>query len=324
MTIKRKAKRKAVTVKRKAKRKVVTIKRNARRKVAATRRNAKRKAVTEGESIPTRRESLSLRRIPTLADADEFVRRDEERKTYVRKQQLKQARAHAAWRASDEYKALAKRWATPTAAVRKPKNPSKPENPTEARAWLSTIAGHVGESLQAYRAHKLSLPVEDHGVEAYAAERMQRDQWLSDVRRIWWFVSTVKAYLSGGNNRSLGRLLGLERAPGRPAGQKPGKLSDWDRETAAQRATKSEKRKTRQGEAALKSWKEVALDLGKTPQAVRRRVQRAAPKLAEDKAREIAAALKQRLEQKPPPVGRAIAHSAARGKEIHAHNRRKR
>jgi hypothetical protein len=268
--------------------------------------------VTEGEGTPSRRESLSLRRNPSLADVHEWIARDKAEREYLRKQQLKQARVDAARRANDEYKALAKRWAAPTAAVRKPKNPSKPENPTEARGWLSTVAEHVGETLKAYRAHKLPLPVEDHGVEAYAAARMQRDQWLSDVRRLWWFVSTVKAYLSEGNKKRLGRLLGLERGPGHSGGRrKPGESVELVRQISAQRGTKSEKRKTSRGRPERRTWEEIGRDHGMSAQAARKRVRRASLVRAEDDAKgfaeEFLARLKQRHEQKPRRAGKAKA-----------------
>ena len=128
---------------------------------------------------------------------------------------------------------------TPTAKKGKTKRSTvrskrKPNNPKEALAWLYTIAEHIGETLKAYGAHKPSAAVADDGVESYAAARTQRDQWLSDVRRLSWFADAVKAYLSEGNKKSLGGLLGLGRGPGNPGGRrKPGKSHDLARKISA-------------------------------------------------------------------------------------------
>src|SRR4051812_13316479 len=90
-----------VTIKHKAKRRAVTVK----RKVVATRR--KRKAVTEGESIPKPEGNLSLVRVPMLDAAKQMARRDE-------------AARRAAELNSDEYRAAAECFETapPVAAAR--------------------------------------------------------------------------------------------------------------------------------------------------------------------------------------------------------------
>ena len=192
----------------------------------------------------------------------------------------------------------------------------KPKNRTEALAWLSTIAEHIRASLEEYRAHKPPVPAVGP---LYA-------QWLSDRRRLGWFVGAVKVYGSAGNEKSLGRLLGLERGPGNPGGRrKPGKSLDLGREISEQRETKSETRKTRQGKPARTSWKEVGRDHGDmSDQAARKRAKRASLVRAEEDAKEFAARLKRRLKQKPPRAGKAKARNEALVKEIAAHNRRKR
>ena len=108
MAIKRKVKRK---VKRKTKRTAVTIK-----------RKVKRRAVKEGEIVPKRDESLSLQRVPTLADVDEI---GDERRALMEKAYDAEVKRLAAWHASDEYKALAERWAAPYVADSKPETPAK-------------------------------------------------------------------------------------------------------------------------------------------------------------------------------------------------------
>jgi len=208
---------------------------------------------------------------------------------------------------------------TPTAKKGKIKRSTvrskrKPNNPREALAWLHTIAGHIRESLEEYLAHKPS--------------RGLRVQWLADTRRLRWFADAVKAFLSEGNKKSLGRLLGVERGPGNLGGpRKLGKSFDLARKISEQREAKSNGRKTRQGKPARKTWKEVRQGLGDldtSPEALRQRHRRASLVRAEDDAKEFAARLKQRLKQKPPRVGEAKARNATLGIEIHAHNRRKR
>jgi hypothetical protein len=142
------------------------------------------------------------------------------------------------------------------------------------------------------------------------------------MRRLRRFVSAAKANLSAGNKKSFGQLLGLETGLGRPRGRKPGKSLDLVRKISEQRETKSETRKTRQRKPARTSWKEVGRDHGISDQAARKREKRAQPYLAEEDAKEFVARLKQR--QKPPPIGKAKARSAAMGKKIRARNRRKR
>lgn len=306
MAVKRKGKRGVVTVKRK----VVTIKRNARRKVVATGRNAKRKAVTEGESIPKRGREPVAEAPPMLDEANERARRSEV--------------AHrAAAPNSDEHQAAVERFETARpAAVRKP---NKPKNGEEARAWLHAIAEHIRATLVEWGAHKAPGPAVGP---LYA-------QFLLDVRRFRWFADAVKAFLSEENKRSLGlhpknkkslgRLLGLERGPGNPGGcRKSGESVERSRKISEQRETRSETRKTRQGEPARTRWKEVGRDNSMSDQAARKRAKRASLVRAEDDVKEFAARLKQRLNQKPPRVGEAKARNEARAKKIRAHNRRKR
>ena len=82
---------------------------------------------------------------------------------------------------------------------------------------------------------------------------------------------------------------------------------------------------------ARRTWKEVRRDVGDldtSPEALRQRDRRASLVRAEDEAKEFARGfatrLKQRLDQKPPPIGEAKARNEALWKKIHAHNRRKR
>jgi hypothetical protein len=206
----------------------------------------------------------------------------------------------------------------------------KPENLKEALAWLHTIAEHVEESFKAYKAHKPPMPamppmpVTDDALKFYLAAVVQRAQWLSDMRRLWWFVCEVKDYSSPENEKRFGRLLGLERGPGSPRGRKTGKSLDLNREISEQRETKSATRRTKQGKPARTRWKEVGRDHGMSDQAARKRQKRALPYLAEEDAKEFAARLKQHFEQKPPQVGTAKARSAAMAKKLRAQNRRKR
>ena len=115
------ARRRTVPIKRKAKRKAVTV---------------KRKAVTESEIVPKRVESLSLQRVPTLAEVDEMVRRGDERRALREKAHDAEVKPLAEWRASDEYKALAERWAAPYVADSKPENPGEPMR-AFGQAWWS-------------------------------------------------------------------------------------------------------------------------------------------------------------------------------------------
>jgi hypothetical protein len=88
-------------------------------------RKVKRRAMKEGEIVLKREESLSLQRVPTLADVDEMVRRDDERRALMEKAYDAEVKRLAAWRASDEYKALAERCAAPYVADSKPKTPAE-------------------------------------------------------------------------------------------------------------------------------------------------------------------------------------------------------
>ncbi len=202
----------------------------------------------------------------------------------------------------------------------------KPKNRTEARAWLQHHSrAHPGRPLR--NTGRTSRPYRlPDGVSlrrcAYAAH-----QWLSDVRCLRWFADAVKAFLSEENKKSLGQFLGLEKGRGNPGGRrKSGESLELSREISEQRETKSKTRKTRQGKPARTSWKEVGRDHGDmSDQAARKRAKRASQVRAEDEAKEFAVArLKQRLEQKPPRVGKAKARNEALVKEIRAHNRRKR
>jgi hypothetical protein len=207
---------------------------------------------------------------------------------------------------------MAKRGETARPAGRTPETPKE----AQALAGLHTVSEHIREILKAYRAHKLPKPVAGVDVEAYAAALGQRVQRLADVRHLRRFVRAVEAYDSEGNKKSIGRHLGLERGPGNPRGHKRGKSLDLAREISEQRETKSETRKTKQGKPARTRWKEVGRIHGMSDQAARKRQKRALPYLAEEEAKEFAARLKQRLEQKPPQIGAAKARSAAMGKKI--------
>jgi len=69
---------------------------------------------------------------------------------------------------------------------------------------------------------------------------------------------------------------------------------------------------------AGQQWKVIGRKCGMTPQAAKRLHERELQNLPEALAKEIAA----RMKQKPPPIGKAKARSAALGKEIAAQNRR--
>jgi hypothetical protein len=194
----------------------------------------------------------------------------------------------------------------------------------EALAVLHTADEHIREDIKEYRAHKLPKPIAgDDDVES-AGERGQRVLRLAILRRLRQFTNAVKAYDSAGSKKSIGWHLGLERGPGHPRGRKSGRSLDTARKISEQRETRSETRKTKQGKPARTMWKEVGSDHGISEQAARIRVKRALPYLAEEEAKEFVARLKQHSKQKPRPIGKAKARSAAIGKEITAHNRRKR
>jgi hypothetical protein len=203
-------------------------------------------------------------------------------------------------------------------------NVRKSETPREALAVLHTVDEHIRENIKAYRAHKLPKPIAGDDVEFYAAARGQRLLRMLILRRLRRFAEAVKVYGSARNKKSIGRLLGLERGPGRPVGSKLGKSLDLAREISVQRETKSETRKTRKGEPARTRWKEVARNHDMSDQAARKRAKRASQVRAEEDAKEFAARLKQSLEKKPPRAGKAKARSAAMAKTIRAQNRRKR
>jgi len=202
---------------------------------------------------------------------------------------------------------MAKKGKTKRSTVRSKR---KPNNPREALAWLHIIADHIQESLEAYLAHKPS--------------RWWRAHWLADTRSLWWFANAVKSYGSPENKKRLGQLLGLERARGNPGGRrKPSKSTVRALEIAAQREAKSERRKTRQGEPAPKSWKEVRRDLGDldtSPEALRQRHRRASLARAEDDAKEFAKGfatrLKQRLDRKPQRDSEAKGRQQSQGRPV--------
>jgi histone H3/H4 len=218
---------------------------------------------------------------------------------------------------------MAKRGKTARPAGRKPETPR--EALAEVRAALHTVVLHLRETLKEYRAHKPRKLVAGDDVEAYVAARWQRD---TDVRRLRRFVGALEAYLSGENKKTIGRLLGLERGPGRPGGRKTGKSLDRARKISERRETESEIRKNRQGKPARRMWKEIGRDFGISPQAARQLLGRELQNLAESDAKqfakEFAARLNQHFKQKPPQVGTAKARSAALGKKLRAQNRRKR
>ena len=123
----------------------------------------------------------------------------------------------------------------------------------------------------------------------------------------------MKAFLSEENKKSLGRLLGLEKGRGSPGvAESPANPSNSRAKISEQRETKSKTRKTRQGEPARTSWKEVGRDHGDmSDQAVRKRAKRASQVSCRRRVKEFAARLKQRLKQKPPRVGKAKARNEA-------------
>ena len=153
-------------------------------------------------------------------------------------------RPHAARRAnSDEYRAAVERFETarPTAA-------RKPKNPAEALAWLITVAEHVGANLKEYG--RTSRP-DRLSVRWYT-------QWLSDLRRLRWFVDAVKAYVSEKNKKSLEQLLGLKAGRGHPVVQdRRNKILEKLVKIPAARA-KGPTRKTRQGKPADRRGKKLA------------------------------------------------------------------
>jgi hypothetical protein len=193
-----------------------------------------------------------------------------------------------------------------------------PKNRTEALAWLRTIAEHIEETFKAYRAHKPPLPVEDPGGEAYAAARMQRDRWLSDMQRLWWFIGAEKAYSSAGNKKSLEQLLGLLRGRGTPVVQeRRNKILKKLLDIVLLLEPRGPTGKAQQGQPARPGWKTISLICGMSVPAAKNLYQRERSNFNEALAKGIAA----RLKQKPPPIGRAKARSAALGQEIAARNR---
>ena len=141
------------------------------------------------------------------------------------------------------------------------------------------------------------------------------------MRRLRWFADAVKVYGSAGNKKSLEQLLGLKSGRGKPVVQERRdrilkELLDIDLLLAPRGPTG----KAQRGQPAPPSWKVVGRARGKTRQGVKRLYERWSPNLPEALAKEIVA----RLKRKPPPIGMAKSHSAARGKEIAAYIRRKR
>ena len=97
--------------------------------------------MTESEIVPKRGESLCTA-ASTLAEVDEMICRGDERRALREKAHDAEVKRLAEWRASDEYKALAERWAAPYMADSKPKNPAEPLGRGEpmrafGQAWWS-------------------------------------------------------------------------------------------------------------------------------------------------------------------------------------------
>jgi hypothetical protein len=254
----------------------------------------KRKAVKEGEIVPKQDGSLSLQRVPTLADAEEMVRRYDERRKAAYAAEAAHAKARAELLADPKYKAMVKRQ-KPVAAT------CKPENPREARAWLRAIAEHIKETIKTYSAHEPPAPVAGDDAKSYAAVRMRRDQWLADRQRLWWFFRAVKVYGSKKNKKNFGQLLGLPARQGRPP--------DQDRRNKILEKLLKIVQLRREG----RLWKQLG-------QAARKLHDRELSNLAEARAKGIAA----RMKQKPSRIGEAKARNEALVKEIRAHNRRAR
>jgi hypothetical protein len=126
----------------------------------------------------------------------------------------------------------------------------------------------------------------------------------------------LEAYLTAGNKKSLDQHLGLKAGQGRPPVRDQ---RDKNLKRLLDMALLLEPRgPTRQGKPARPPWKVIGRAFGMTPQAAKRLFERELPNLPEALAKEIAA----RMKQKPPPIGKAKARSAALGKEITAQNRR--
>jgi hypothetical protein len=256
-----------VAVKRKAKK----AKQKPPKRTAVTiKHKVKRKAVAEGEIAPKQDESLSLPRVPTLADAEDMVRRYDERRKAACAAEAARAKARAELLADPKYKAMVKRQKPVAAAC-------KPENHGEALKWLRTIAEHIKETLKAYRAHEPPVPIAGDSVESYVATRARRDQWLADRQRLWWFFRAVKVYGSKKNKKSLEQLLGLPARPGRPPDQeRRNKILEKLFQIALLR-----------GEGW--QWKEIGLACYKSPQAARKLYERELQNLPEAWAKGIAA-----------------------------------
>ena len=182
----------------------------------------------------------------------------------------------------------------------------KPENRREALACLHTVAEHIEKTLKTYRAQRLPRQVAGDDAKSYGAARVRRFQRLADLLRLRRFVRAVKAHSSAGNEKSLEQLLGLKPLPGRPVVQDR-------RDEILEKLLKIDLLRSE----GL-SWKEIGRALDTTAQAAKRLHERELQNLPEALAKEIAA----RMKQKPPPIGKAKARSAALGKEIAAQNRR--
>ena len=180
----------------------------------------------------------------------------------------------------------------------------KTEGRKEGLAWIAAL---IRSKIEEYRAHEPPAPVAGDDVRSYAAARMRRDQWLAEVRWLWWFFRAAKVFLSAKNKKGFDQLLGIKAGRGRPVVQeRRAKILERLLKIALLRS-------------AGRQWKVIGRECGMTPQAAKRLYERELQNLPEAKAKEIAA----RMERKPPPIGKAKARSAALGKEIATHNRRR-
>jgi hypothetical protein len=211
---------------------------------------------------------------------------------------------------------MAKKGKTARPAGRKPETPRQAL--AEALAVRSTVAEHIRETLEAYRAHKLPKPIAGDELESYAAAVGQRAQRLTDILRLRRFLRAVKE-----NEKGFVQLLGVKAGRGKPVVQdRRDKIQERALKIAQLREPRGPTRKGQQGRPAPPTWKETAATVGMTDQAARKLHKRELPTLPEARAKKTAKEIAARMQQKPPPIGRAIARSAALGKEIAAQNRR--
>jgi hypothetical protein len=142
-------------------------------------------------------------------------------------------------------------------------------------------------------------------VKSYAAERGQRAQRLTDILRIRRFLRTVKE-----NEKGFVQLLGMKPSRGTPVVQDR-------RDKILEKALEIDRLRSE----GL-SWKKIGRALGTTPQAAKRLHEREVSNLPEARIKNIAKEIAARMKQKPLPIGKAKARSAALGKEITEQNRR--